>query len=146
LNYTVLVDGTPVAQTQTTKATLPVGALSEGLHTWRVTATDRRGQSVTTTVKPLKVDTVEPTVSFSVKRKKRVATVTAKPADVIPPSGSAAGIKYVRIDWGDGTGFEQARKASHTYGRKGAFTVRVSATDRAGNVAVAERRIHIGGK
>ena len=146
LTYTVLVDGKPVAQTQTTKATLPVGALSEGLHSWRVTATDRRGQSVTTTVKPLKVDTVAPTVSFSVKRKQRVATVTAKPADVIPPSGNAAGIKYVRIDWGDGSGFEQARKASHSYGRKGAFTVRVSATDRAGNVAVAERRIHIGGK
>jgi hypothetical protein len=146
LNYTVLVDGKPVAQTQTTKATLPVGALSEGLHTWRVTATDRRGQSVTTTVKPLKVDTVAPTVSFSVKRKQRVATVTAKAADVIPPSGNAAGIKYVRIDWGDGSGYEQARKASHSYGRKGAFTVRVSATDRAGNVAVAERRIHIGGK
>jgi hypothetical protein len=146
LSYTVLVDGKPVAQTQTTKATLPVGALSEGLHTWRVTATDRRGQSVTTTVKPLKVDTVAPTVSFSVKRKQRVATVTAKPADVIPPSGNAAGIKYVRIDWGDGSGFEQTRKASHSYRRKGAFTVRVSATDRAGNVAVAERRIHIGGK
>lgn len=146
LTYTVLIDGKPVAQTQTTKATLPVGALSEGLHTWRVTATDRRGQSVTTTVKPLKVDTIAPTVSFSVKRKQRVATVTAKPADVIPPSGNAAGIKYVRIDWGDGTGFEQARKASHSYRRKGAFTVRVSATDRAGNVAVAERQIHIGGK
>ncbi len=146
LNYTVLVDGKPVAQTQTTKATLPVGALSEGLHTWRVTATDRRGQNVTTTVKPLKVDTVAPTVSFSVKRKQRVATVTAKSADVIPPSGNAAGIKYVRIDWGDGSGFEQTRKASHSYRRKGAFTVRVSATDRAGNVGVAERRIHIGGK
>jgi hypothetical protein len=146
LNYTVLIDGKPVAQTQSTKATLPVGALSEGLHTWRVTATDRRGQSVTTTVKPLKVDTVAPTVSFSVKRKKRVVTVTSKAADVIPPSGNAAGIKYVRIDWGDGSGFEQARKASHTYRRKGAVTVRVSATDRAGNVAVAERRITIGGK
>jgi hypothetical protein len=146
LTYTVLIDGKPVAQTQTTKATLPVGALSEGLHTWRVTATDRRGQSVTTLVKPLKVDTVAPTVSFSVKRKQRVATVTAKPADVIPPSGNAAGIKFVRIDWGDGSGFEQARKASHSYGHKGAFTVRVSATDRAGNVAVAERQIHIGGK
>jgi hypothetical protein len=146
LTYTVLIDGKPVAQTQTTKATLPVGALSEGLHTWRVTATDRRGQSVTTPVKPLKVDTVSPTVSFSVKRKKRVATVTAKAGDVIPPSGNAAGIRFVRIDWGDGSGFVQARSAKHAYGRTGAFTVRVSATDRAGNVAVAERVIHIGGK
>jgi hypothetical protein len=146
LTYTVLVDGKPVTQTQTTKAVLPVGALSEGLHTWRITATDRRGQSVTTLVKPLKVDTVAPTVSFSVKRKQRAATVTAKAADVIPPSGNASGIKLVRIDWGDGSGFEQARKATHGYGHTGAFTVRVSATDRAGNVAVAERVIHIGGK
>jgi hypothetical protein len=146
LTYSVLIDGKPVAQTQTTKATLAPAAVSEGLHTWRVTATDRRGQTVTTPVKPLKVDTVAPTASFSVKRKKRVVTVTAKAADVIPPSGNAAGIKFVRIDWGDGSGFEQARKASHTYGRTGAFTIRVSATDRAGNVVVAERAIHIGKK
>ncbi|HWH94887.1 MAG TPA: hypothetical protein VNT03_13590 [Baekduia sp.] len=146
LTYTVIVDGKPVAQTQATKATLPVGALSEGLHSWRVTATDRRGQSVTTAVKPLKVDTVAPTASFSVKRSKRVVTVTAKAADVIPPSGQAAGVKYVRIDWGDGSAFVQARKATHRYGRTGAFTVRVSATDRAGNVGLADRVIRIGGK
>ena len=141
--YSILIDGKQVAQTQATKATLPAGALSEGLHTWRVVATDRRGQSVTTAVKPLKVDTVAPTVSFSVKRKKRVATVTAKAADVIPPSGKAAGIKYVRIDWGDGSAFAQARKLSHSYAHTGAFTIRVSATDNAGNVVVTERAIHI---
>jgi hypothetical protein len=146
LTYTVLIDGKPVAQTQSTKAPIPLGAVSEGLHNWRVTATDRRGQTVTTTVKPLKVDTVAPTVSFSVKRKKRVVNVTAKAADVVPPSGRAAGIKFVRIDWGDGTGFEQASKASHRYGRTGAFTIRVSATDAAGNVTVVERNIRIGGK
>ncbi|HWI72950.1 MAG TPA: hypothetical protein VNT55_13430 [Baekduia sp.] len=144
--YTVLIDGKQVAQTQSTKTTLPVGAVSEGLHTWRVIATDPRGQSVTTVVKPLKVDTVAPTASFSVKRKRRVATVTTKAADVIPASGKASGIKYVRIDWGDGSGFVQARKASHAYGRTGAFTIRVSATDRAGNVVLVQRAIHIGGK
>jgi hypothetical protein len=146
LTYSILIDGKQVAQTQATKATLPAGALSEGMHNWRVVATDRRGQSVTTTVKPLKVDTVAPTVSFSVKRKKRVVGVSARAADVIPPSGKAAGIKFVRIDWGDGSGFEQARKASHRYGHTGAFTIRVSATDNAGNVSLAERQIRIGGK
>jgi hypothetical protein len=143
LTYTVLIDGKPITQTQTTKAALAVGAVTEGLHTWRVTATDRRGQTVTTAVKPLKVDTVAPTVSFSVKKKKRVVTVTTTAADVIPPSGKAAGIKYVRIDWGDGYGYEQARTASHAYGRTGAFTIRVSATDKAGNAVVTEREIHI---
>jgi hypothetical protein len=146
LTYNVLIDGKPVAQTQDTKATLPAGAVSEGLHTWRVTGTDRRGQTVTTTLKPLKVDTVAPTLSFSVKRRQRVAAVDTKAADVIPPSGKAAGIKFVRIDWGDGSAVTQARKASHRYGRTGAFTVRVSATDNAGNATVLERRIHIGGK
>jgi hypothetical protein len=146
LTYTVIVDGKPVTQTQSTKTALPAGALSEGLHNWRVTATDRRGQTVTTVVKPLKVDTVAPTTSFSVKRSKRVVTVTARAADVVPPSGKAAGIKYVRIDWGDGSGFVQATRATHRYGRTGAFTVTVSATDGAGNVAVAQRDIRIGGK
>jgi hypothetical protein len=145
LTYTVLVDGKPLLQTQTTKAAPAVGALSEGLHTWRVTATDRRGQTVTTPVKPLKVDTVAPTASFSVKRKKRVVTVTVKANDVLPPSGQAAGVKYVRIDWGDGSGYEQARKASHRYAKTGAFTIRVSATDKAGNAVATEREIHISG-
>ena len=70
---------------------------------------------MTTVVKPLKVDTTPPTVTFSARRKKRVETVTTRAADVIPPSGKAAGIKYVRIDWGDGAAFTQAAKASHTY-------------------------------
>ncbi|MDX6729442.1 MAG: hypothetical protein QOK49_4247 [Baekduia sp.] len=144
LTYNVLVDGKPVAQTNTTKAQLPVGAVSEGLHTWRVVATDRRGQTATTTVKPLKVDTVAPTLSFSVKRHGRVGTVKATAADALPPSGKAAGIKLVRIDWGDRSGFTDARTASHRYNKSGTFTVRVSATDKAGNVAVVQRSVHIG--
>lgn len=146
LTYSVLIDGKQVAQTQTTKLSLPAGAVSDGLHTWRVVATDRRGQSVTTVVKPLKVDTTPPTVTFSARRKKRVETVTARAADVIPPSGKAAGIKYVRIDWGDGSAFTQASKASHAYGKGGTYTIRVSATDKAGNVTVAEREIHVSKK
>jgi hypothetical protein len=144
LTYNVLVDGKVVTQTQDTKAVLPAGAVSEGLHTWRVVAADRRGQSATTIVRPLKVDTVAPAVSFSFKRKQRVGTVKASAADVIPPSGQAAGIKMVRIDWGDGSGFTQARQATHRYGRTGTFTVRVSATDRAGNARTVERSVHIG--
>ena len=141
LTFNVLVDGKVVSTTQDTKSQVPPGAVSEGVHSWRVVAVDRHGQSVTTPVRPLKVDTVAPAVSFSVKRKQRVATVTVKASDVLPPSGQASG-----IDFGDRKGFVQARKAAHVYGHTGAFTVRVSATDRAGNVTVAERRIHIGGK
>jgi PKD domain len=146
LTYSVLVDGKLVAQTQTTKLALAAGAVADGLHTWRVVATDRRGQSVTTVVKPLKVDTTPPTVTFSARRKKLVETVTARAADVIPPSGKAAGIKYVRIDWGDGSAFTQAAKASHAYSKGGTYIVRVSATDGAGNVTVTQREIHVSKK
>jgi hypothetical protein len=146
LTYTVLVDGRQVAQTQDTKAVLPPASVGEGLHTWRVTATDRRGQSSTTVVKPLKIDAVPPVVRFSIKRNMRVATVSARAADVLPPSGKAAGVAYVRIDFGDGTGYVEARKAVHRYRHTGSFVVKVSATDKAGNVGVATRTLRIGKK
>jgi hypothetical protein len=146
LTYTVLVDGKPVATTQETKSVVPLGSVSEGLHTWRVTATDRRGQTVTTKVRPLKVDTVAPTVTISLKRKKRVATVTAKTGDVIPPSGQASGIKAVLIDFGDGSAPVPLRKASHRYRHKGTYTIKVAAADKAGNTGVATRDVTIGGK
>jgi hypothetical protein len=146
LTYTVLIDGKPVATTQQTKTTLPAGVVPDGVHTWRVVAADRRGQRVTTALKPLKVDTLGPTVTFTSKHKKREASVSAKAADVVPPGGRAAGVKLVRIDFGDGTPFVEASKAQHVYPRKGAFTVRVTATDNAGNVGISERRINIGGK
>jgi hypothetical protein len=146
LTYSVMIDGKVVATTQDTKSVVPVGAVGEGLHTWRVVGTDRRGQSITTTVKPLKVDTVAPVATFKIKRKQRVVSVTAKANDVLPPSGRASGVQYVRIDFGDRTAFVQGTKATHRYAHTGAFTIRVSATDNAGNVSVTERRITIGGK
>jgi len=146
LTYTVLVDGKAVATTQNTKAVVPPGAVGEGLHNWRVVAADRRGQTITTVVKPLKVDTVAPAVGFSVKRRQRVTTVTAKASDVLPPSGQASGVGEVRIDFGDKTGSVPATKMTHRYAHTGAFTIRVTATDKAGNAAVAQRTIHIGGK
>ncbi|HEY4096294.1 MAG TPA: PKD domain-containing protein [Baekduia sp.] len=144
LTYSVQIDGKVAGQTQTTKLALAAGAVSDGIHKLRIVATDRRGQIVQTAVRSLKVDTVAPTVSFKSKTKGRTATVTAKAADVLPPSGRAAGVKYVRIDWGDGGGYTQATKGTHTYGHSGAFTVRVSATDNAGNAFAVDRVIHIG--
>jgi hypothetical protein len=146
LTYGIWIDGKEVAQTQDTKAVVPPGSVPEGVHNWRVVAADRRGQSVTTVVKPLKIDTVAPVPTFSLKRKQRVATVTAKASDVLPPSGQAAGVKFVRIDFGDGSGFVEARKATHRYGHTGKFTIKVSATDKAGNVGVVTRDVRVGGK
>jgi hypothetical protein len=145
LTYSVIIDGVQVGQTQDTRIVIPSGAAPDGIHPWRVVATDRRGQAVRTRVRNLRVDSRPPEVSFSVRRKRRVVTVAAKAADALPPGGRASGVSYVRIDFGDGSGFVTARKATHVYGRLGAFTLRVSATDAAGNAGVVTRRIHIGG-
>ncbi len=145
LTYTVIVDGKPVAQTTDRRLAVKAGAIREGRHTWKVVATDRRGQSSATKLRTLRIDTVKPKVSFSVKRKQRVVTVTAKANDVLPPSGQASGVAYVRIDFGDRSGIVQARKASHRYAKAGRhYTIRVSATDRAGNAVAVTRRIKIG--
>jgi hypothetical protein len=146
LTYGIWVDGKQVATTQDTKAVVPPGVAPEGVHNWRVVATDRHGQSVTTVVKPLKIDTVAPVPTMSIKRNQRVTTVTAKARDVLPPSGKASGVKFVRIDFGDGSGIMQTGKATHTYRRTGKFTIKVSATDGAGNVGVVTRDVRIGGK
>jgi len=146
LTYTVLVDGKPVASTTALRTTVPVGAAPEGVHTWRVVATDRRGQTATTKLRPLKIDTVAPVASMSIKRKRRVTTVTARGADVVPFKNRASGVTQLRIDFGDGSAPVTGRKATHRYTRLGAFTIRVSAVDAAGNVGVAEREIRIGGK
>jgi hypothetical protein len=146
LNYTVLVDNKPVASTADLRTTIPVGAAPEGIHTWRVVATDRRGQTSRTKLRTLKIDTVAPVARMSIKRKGRVTTVTARGRDVIPFHERASGVDHVRIDFGDGSKSVTAKKATHRYKHLGSFTIRVTAVDRAGNVGVSEREIHIGPK
>jgi len=144
ITYTVVIDGKPVGQTTDRRLPLAPGSFVEGRHTWKVIATDRRGQSVQTALHPLRLDATKPDVSFSIKRKQRVVTVTAKANDILPASGQAAGVAYVRIDFGDRSGRVQARRATHRYAHKGRYTIRVSATDRAGNAIAVTRRIKIG--
>jgi hypothetical protein len=144
VTYNVLVDNKVILTTQDTKATLPAGAVRDGLHRWRVIATDRHGQTVSASTRTLKVDTRPPKVSFSIKRSGRVATVSAKASDGPPRSRRASGLSAVRIDFGDRSGAVKARKATHGYGRTGMFTVRVTAVDAAGNTTAVERRLRVG--
>ena len=67
---------------------------------------------MTTPVKPLKVDTRRADgVVLGQAQEARRDRHAPTAADVIPPCGQAAGVKFVRIDWGDGSGYVQARKA-----------------------------------
>ena len=116
--------------------------VADGEHRWRVFATDRRGQVVGSKTRVLRVDATPPIVTFSAKRSKgRVVRVTAKANDPIPPNARASGVTRVRIDWGDGSKPVDARVATHRYSGKGKRTIRVSATDRAGNAVAVTKQV-----
>jgi hypothetical protein len=145
LTYRVEIDGRPIGETNATEYT-PVDPIADGVHRWRVVAIDRRGQATATPMRLLRVDASPPTVAFKVSgARKRGGTVRVA-AQVSDASGSAAkasGLKSVRIDFGDGSPVVTGRTAAHRYGRTGNFTVRVSATDVAGNAVAVTRKVRI---
>lgn len=141
MSYTVLVDGKAVAQTQLTKTTLPAGSLPQGVHTFKVLGTDRRGQSTTTRPVRFKIDTLAPRVAFRASRSGRVVAVRAKAID---RRGSArpSGVLSVRVNFGDGA-VALGTSASHAYRHRGRYTIAVTAADRAGNTTVARRTVQV---
>ena len=147
ITYTVLIDDKPVGQTQATNLAVPT-PIRDGVHTWRVVATDRRGQTTATPVRNVRIDGTVPKASFKVsgaRRRGGLVKVTVKATDASGTSAKASGIKTVRVDFGDKSKGVLARRANHVYRRDGKYTVRVTATDGAGNAAVLTRRITIKG-
>jgi hypothetical protein len=144
--YDVRVDGALVGQTTDTKIQL-AAPLTGPTHHWQVTAIDIRGQTRRSRTRLLRVDSIAPRVSVAYKRKKRVVTVSVRGSDVGGSGTRASGLRSVSISWGDGSkgiGAAARVKAQHRYGRAGAFTLEVSARDKAGNVTVNRRSVVIG--
>lgn len=141
--YTVLLDNKPVATTQDTKW-LPPQPVADGIHRWRVIATDRRGQTTGTATRLLKVDNTAPTLTVRMsgtRKAGRLLKFRFSAGDVQRPG--ASGLARIRVVWGDGSRPALAGKtAAHRF-RRGRYTVRVSATDKAGNFVVATKRLVI---
>ena len=147
LTYTVLIDGKPNGQTQATNLAVPT-AVPDGVHTWRVVATDRRGQATATPVRNVRIDGTAPRASFTLggtRRRGAVVKVAVKATDASGTSAKASGMKTVSVNFGDRSKAVKARKANHSYRRAGKYTVTVTATDGAGNATVLTRRITIKG-
>ena len=66
-----------------------------------------------------------------------------RPTDANPAGRPASGVGRVVISWGDGSRTTGRRSATHSYGRAGRRTVRVTVSDRAGNAVVVNRAITI---
>ena len=134
--FTVRVDG-KVIGTSTTNQLVSPKRLGKGLHRYSVTATDRRGQTASSRTRSFRVDPGLPTLKITVRRNGRRVTVSSVARDRGP-----AGLDYVQIDWGDGSRKLRRRSAVHSY-KKGRYTLRVTAVDKAGNKTVKKKALRI---
>jgi hypothetical protein len=142
LRYRVEVAGQVVGEGGETRL-VPAAPLPDGTHPWRVVATDRRGQSVATKVRYLRVDATPPEVTATFKRSGgRILRVTATVADGALAAPAGSGVRTVEVLWGDGTR-STGRTLTHRYRRGGEYVVTVRATDRAGNVGSMSEEIRI---
>jgi hypothetical protein len=144
LTYAVEVDGQVVGQTTAPGLTLPA-TLPDGLHRWRVLATDRRGLVTRTRRRLLRHDATAPRATIRVsgtRRRGRPVRVRVRATDANRAGRRASGIGSVRIAFGDGAR-ASARVASHRYRRRGRLTVRATVRDRAKNVVVVNRQITV---
>jgi PKD domain/Bacterial Ig-like domain len=151
VTYSVSVDGTQVGQTTATSLTAPA-ALSDGPHSWQVTATNPAGQQAQSRAATVFIDTTPPTVALMAPRRVRLdkaLNLRIAYAD-LPPSGAstadASGVAKVVIRWGDGsttTVPNGSYAQSHRYRRARRYTVTVTVTDAAGNATTTDTKVRI---
>jgi hypothetical protein len=141
VTYTVLIGNTPVGQSTNNvfRATAP---LPEGRRTWRVVATDIRGQVTRSKSKTVRIDMTPPRLTVRVEREGGISKIRWSARDVPRPLGNS-GFSRVRVDFGDGAEGRTVRSSrgsvSHRYRRSA--TLRVIAIDKAGNQTVVERPV-----
>jgi hypothetical protein len=137
--FRIYMDGVQIGQTTATTL-VPATPLTTGKHTWQVEAVDRAGQSARSRVRTLKIDATAPTVSVKVSGK-RAAGKSLKIAVTARDAGGS-GLDHVTVDYGDKSATSQSRTTRHRY-RRGKFTLKVAAVDRAGNVTRKQTKLTI---
>ncbi|MBB4664735.1 hypothetical protein [Conexibacter arvalis] len=152
VSYKVVVDGVEVVTTPRSSFRLRT-PVADGLHSWSVTAVDRRGQTLTAPAGTFRVDTVAPTARARLTGAKRPGSslrLTLRPSDPPPPVAAGAapaktsGVASVIVDWGDRSRRERVKRgARHAYARAGRYTIRITVADKAGNKAVVRQVVKI---
>ena len=138
----MLLDNKPAGTTQATNW-LPEQGVPDGIHRWRIIATDRRGQTSGTATRLLRVDNTPPDLVVRISGTRKAGKLLKfrfRTGDVQNPG--ASGLNQIRVVWGDGRAGLSGKTAAHRY-RRGRYTLRVSATDKAGNFNIVTRRLVI---
>ena len=130
-SWLAVVEPTTASQLVSTKR------IGRGRHSVSVTATDRRGQASRSRTANFTVEAGLPSLRIRVRRSGRRVTVSRAARDRGP-----SGLDYVQIDWGDGARSSRRARAVHTY-KRGRFTLRVTAVDRAANRTVKSKALRI---
>jgi hypothetical protein len=142
--YTVLLDNKPVGTTQNTNWTPQPGVVPDGVHRWRVLATDRHGQVTGSATRLLRVDDTPPRLAVRISGTRKAGKLLKfrLTAGDVQHKG-ASGLARIRVVWGDGSRPALIGKnVAHRF-RRGRYTVRMSATDKAGNFVVVTKRLVI---
>ena len=135
--FTVRIDGRVVGTT-TASQLVSTKRIGRGRHSVSVTATDRRGQASRSRTAQLHASTPACRRCGSACAAAGAASRSPRAARDRGPSG----LDYVQIDWGDGARPSRRARAVHTY-KRGRFTLRVTAVDRAANRTVKSKALRI---
>jgi len=147
VSYQVELDGQQLPPVTASRLALAAD-LPDGIHRWRVVAIDGRGQRTPSTMRGLRVDLTPPQVVVRVRGVRRVhqrLVFLLNASDGTP--GRSAGLRSLRVDFGDGTSTTLAAsgRVEHRYAGRGLVTLRLTARDRIGNRSESELRLRIRG-
>jgi hypothetical protein len=150
--YRVIFDGRPVGETRDRQWQFTT-RVAEGPHKWRVVAVDRRGQTTSTPLRYIRVDSTRPRGTLRItgqRRRGQALRFQVTGADRRGPGSRArpSGLRDITLDFGDRSRKVKRSKAfsaSRVYRRGGTFRVRATVTDKAGNQTVLTRRVRIAG-
>jgi hypothetical protein len=137
--YEVLIDGA-VAGSTAAETFVPPVPVKSGKHTFQVVAVDQAGQATPSHTRTLRVDSLAPRVRVSVTGRRRAGHILRIRVKAKDRGGS--GLDHVTIAFGDRHSVHR-RTAFHAYRRRGRYTLKVSAVDRAGNIGRRTVRLRI---
>ncbi len=151
--YVLRIDGVQVGQTTALELMSPA-PLTNGRHTYQLSAVNLAGVTTNAPAATLFVDTVAPHASWKLtgssivgtREQLRINYTDPPPAGL--PKSTASGVSTVYVNWGDGSPRARIRRttAGHVYRRIRPATITITLTDRAGNKTVIVHKLKIKAK
>jgi hypothetical protein len=148
--YALRIGGAPMGQTTATQMVVPA-PLTNGRHSYQLTATNLAGVTTNAPAATVFVDTVPPRATWKLtgssivntREQLRVSYTDPPPRGL--PKSAASGVATVYVNWGDGSPRARIRRttASHVYRRIRTDTITITLIDRAGNMTRIVHKVKI---